>query len=98
MGRLIVLSGPSCAGKSPLYATFCKLYPDLAARLTKLVPYNSRFPRPGETDGKTYHFRRRDEIDCLRTNTDFLVMEVRGDLQALDLCEAERVLAAGDAF
>jgi hypothetical protein len=25
MGRLILLTGPSCAGKSPLYAAFCKL-------------------------------------------------------------------------
>lgn len=98
MGRLIVLSGPSCAGKSPLYAAFCRIYPDLATRLTKLVPYNSRSPRPGETNGKTYHFRRRDEIECLRSNTDFVVLEVRGDLQALDLSDVKKVLAAGDAF
>ena len=41
MGRLVILSGPSCVGKSPLYVALKKLYPQLAGRLTKLVLYDS---------------------------------------------------------
>ena len=56
MGRLIILSGPSCVGKSPLYAALKKFYPQLASRLTKLVLYDSRSARPGEVDGVDFHF------------------------------------------
>jgi guanylate kinase len=96
MGRLILLSGPSCVGKGPLHAAFSKFYPEHAAKLRKLVLYNCRSPRPGEIDGKDYYFRTREEIEGLRAKGDFIVLDVRGDLQAVDLNDAERMLAAGD--
>jgi guanylate kinase len=98
VGRLVMLSGPSCVGKSPLYAALKKLYPHLAGRLTKLVLYDSRAPRPGEVDGVDFHFRTRAYIEGLRGTENFTVFEVRGDLQALDTADLERKLAASDVF
>jgi guanylate kinase len=98
MKRLVVLSGPSCAGKGPLHAALVKFYPDLAGKLKKLVLYNSRAPRPKERDGTDYHFRQRDHIEKLRKNSDFVVMDVRGDLQALDLRELKSASTSEDLF
>jgi guanylate kinase len=98
MGRLVILSGPSCVGKSPLYAALKKSYPDLAGRLTKLVLYDSRAPRPGEVDGVDFHFRSRPYIEGLRGREGFTVFDVRGDLQALDARELEKKLAVSDVY
>jgi len=61
-GRLVILSGPSCVGKSPLEKALGRFFPELRQRLQKLVLYNSRAPRPGEMDGKDYYFRTREQI------------------------------------
>lgn len=98
MGRFVILSGPSCVGKGPLHQALKRLYPELANKLKPLVLYNSRSPRPSEEDGIDYHFRSRDEIQSLRTQDQFAVFEVRGDLQALDLKELQKDLSAGDVF
>src|SRR4029453_16486167 len=84
-GRLIVLSGPSCVGKSPLVKGLGRFHPALSAGLQPIVLYNSRSPRPGERDGRDYHFRSREQIETLRNQDRYVVMDVRGDLQALDL-------------
>jgi guanylate kinase len=98
MGRFIILSGPSCVGKGPLHQAFSKFYPELAETLKKLVLYNSRAPRPAETDGKDYYFRKREEIELWRGKENFAVLDVRGDLQAINLEQARRALAEGDLF
>jgi guanylate kinase len=95
---LVVLSGPSCAGKGPLYSALKRLHPDLAGRLEKIVLYNSRSPRPGERDGEDYHFRPRSEIEALRDDARYSVMEVRGDVQALALGDLMSTLESGDAL
>ena len=65
-GRLVILSGPSCVGKSPLRHALAKFYPEVWGRLQKLVLFNSRAPRPGEREGVDYHFRSRTQIEDLR--------------------------------
>lgn len=94
----MVLSGPSCVGKGPLYSALCKFYPEAAEKLAKVVLYNSRSPRPGELDGVDYHFRQREDIEKLRASDDFKVLDVRGDLQALDIRELRQSLQGGDVF
>lgn len=96
--RLIILSGPSCVGKSPLDKALARLHPELHRRLQPLVLYNSRAPRPAEVDGVHYHFRPRQEIEALREQNRYVVMDVRGDLQALDLDELTLLLERGDVF
>lgn len=97
-GRLVVLSGPSCVGKSPLKKALGKFHRELSRTLHPLVLYNCRAPRPGEVDGVDYHFRSRREIESLNGKDRFVVMDVRGDLQALDLQELSGLLTKGNVF
>lgn len=97
-GQLIIFSGPSCVGKSPLAKALARLLPELYKSLKPLVLYNSRAARPGEMDGVDYYFRPRQEIENLRGKDGFIVMDVRGDLQALDLNELSSLLARGDVL
>jgi guanylate kinase len=97
-GRLVILSGPSCVGKSPLFKALGKFYPELHDPLHKLVLVNSRAPRPGERDGVDYHFRTRAQVEALRADNRYAVLEVRSDLQALDVQELEASLRRGDVF
>ncbi|MBR9998889.1 MAG: hypothetical protein KFF73_07960 [Cyclobacteriaceae bacterium] len=97
-GRLIILAGPSCVGKSPLDKALAKFYPELKKPLRNLVLYNSRKPRPGEQDEIDYHFRSWEYINSLRSNENYVVMEVRGDLQALDLQHLMAELSQGNVF
>ena len=97
-GRLVILSGPSCVGKSPLVRSLGKFYPKLFKQFHKLVLFNSRDPRPGEVDGDDYHFRTRAQIEALRTDQRYAVLEARSDLQALDINELDSLLGRGDVL
>ncbi|MFZ0419614.1 MAG: hypothetical protein WAM04_16055 [Candidatus Sulfotelmatobacter sp.] len=97
-GRLVILSGPSCVGKTPLHKALGRFYPELNECLRKLVLFNSRTPRPGEIDGKDYHFRARAQVEQLRSDKRYAVLEVRADLQALDIPELESRLQQGDVL
>jgi guanylate kinase len=97
-GRLIIVSGPSCVGKTPLARALEEFHPELHSKLHKLVLFNSRRPRPGEMDGVEYHFRTRIQVESLRTENRYAVLEVRSDLQALDVDELESLLKRGDVF
>jgi len=96
--RLVILSGPSCVGKSPLDKALGRFYPELRGTLRKLVLYNSRAPRPGEVDGVDYHFRMRSQVEALRREDRYAVLDVRGDLQALDVEELQVLLQDSNAF
>ncbi|MEX0324580.1 MAG: guanylate kinase [Puniceicoccaceae bacterium] len=85
--HLLILTGPSCVGKSPLVHALARLYPDWMANISPLVLYNCRRPRPGEQDGQDYHFRSRLNLEAMHDNPRFVAMEVRGDLQVLDMEE-----------
>jgi guanylate kinase len=96
--RLVILSGPSCVGKSPLDKALGRFYPELRGTLRKLVLYNSRAPRPGEVDGVDYHFRMRSQVEALRGEDRYAVLDVRGDLQALDVEGLHAMLQDHNAF
>lgn len=98
MHRLVIFSGPSCVGKSPLAKALARFYPELHKAMQPLVLYNSRAARPGETNGVDYHFRPRPEIEKLKEQDRFVVMDVRGDLQALDFQELKKSLKKGDVL
>jgi guanylate kinase len=96
--RLVIFSGPSCAGKSPLAKALARFYPELFNSMQPLVLYNSRAARPGETNGVDYYFRPRSEIEKLKKQNRYVVMDVRGDLQALDLQELKENLKTTDVL
>ncbi|MBN1542133.1 hypothetical protein JW992_08280 [candidate division KSB1 bacterium] len=87
--RLIILSGPSCAGKTPLLDALQRVYPHLD--FYRPILYSSRKPRPGERDGIHFHFRSPEEIQQLPQER-YLVGQVRHIWQALDLHELRSAL------
>jgi guanylate kinase len=97
-GKLIILSGPSCVGKSPLSTALGRFFPEIKSSLRPLVLYNDRSPRPGEKDGIDYYFRTRQHIESLKKDNKYIVLEVRGDLQALDIEELRESLKQADVF
>lgn len=98
MGKFIVLSGPSCVGKGPLVNAFRRIYPPVASGWSSIVLFNSRDPRPGETDGVDYHYRSRSFIESLKNDPDYKVFTVRGDIQALCIPEIYRIAGESDLF
>jgi guanylate kinase len=95
-GRLIVISGPSGSGKSTVLE---RVFVECGLRLVWSVSATTRSPRPGEMDGKHYHFLSREEFQRRRDNGEFLeCFEVYGRghwYGTLDSEVAPR-LAAGD--
>lgn len=78
-GNLYIIAAPSGAGKSSLVAAL--LAEDKQSRLS--VSYTTRPPRPGEQDGKDYHFVQREAFVAMRERGEFLESaEVYGNLYA----------------
>ena len=67
-GMLLVLSSPSGAGKSTIAGKLMKAQPDLAVS----VSYTTRPMRPGEVDGREYHFIDLDRFREMVDNHEFL--------------------------
>ncbi|MBF0307946.1 MAG: hypothetical protein HQL56_00260 [Magnetococcales bacterium] len=95
MSRLVILAGPSCAGKNALYKAMRRFYPDLVGSFQQLVLFNDRAPRPGEEDGRDYFFRPRGEIEAMAGKDNHILANVRGDLQALNVTQIATILAQG---
>jgi guanylate kinase len=67
-GVLYIVSAPSGAGKTSLVKALLKADP--AIRLS--VSYTTRAPRPGETDGRDYHFVSRERFQIMLAESEFL--------------------------
>jgi guanylate kinase len=67
-GNLFVVTAPSGAGKTTLVAAL--LAADQNVQLS--VSFTTRAPRPGEVDGKDYHFVAREVFEQMIQNGDFL--------------------------
>ncbi|MFO1321134.1 MAG: guanylate kinase [Burkholderiales bacterium] len=76
-GTLFIVSAPSGAGKTSLVRAL--LAADSAVRLS--ISFTTRSMRPGEADGRDYHFVARDTFETMRARGDFLESaEVHGNL------------------
>ena len=80
--KLILLSGPSCVGKTPLLKMLARIKPEI--HWGKIILFNSRAPRPVETDGIDYFFRSEEEIRNLAENR-YIVAKTRSVWQAVDI-------------
>lgn len=58
---LFVLSGPSGSGKETVMSSMVDRIP----RLSRIVTYTTRTPRPGEVAGRHYHFVSEPEFETL---------------------------------
>lgn len=67
-GVLYIVSAPSGAGKTSLVKALLKSDP--AIRLS--VSYTTRAPRPGESDGRDYHFVDRERFQHMLADGEFL--------------------------
>lgn len=67
-GMLVVVSGPAGVGKG----TLCRALFAEWSGLEYSVSVTTRSPRPGETEGKEYYFRSREEFSQMIENNEFL--------------------------
>jgi guanylate kinase len=68
-GKLIIVSGPSGAGKTTVLR---EVFARSSQPLVASVSATTRSPRPGEIDGKDYHFLSNEEFTHRREAGDFL--------------------------
>jgi guanylate kinase len=91
-GLLLVMSSPSGAGKSTLSRRL------LASdrNITMSVSVTTRPPRPGEVNGRDYHFISKDEFARLRDSGQLLEhAEVFGNFYGTPRAPVEEALAKG---
>jgi guanylate kinase len=67
--RPLVVFGPSGVGKGTLLA---RLFGDVPDTFGFSVSHTTRNPRPGETDGKEYHFVDTDTFNALLADSAFV--------------------------
>ena len=68
-GKLIIVSGPSGAGKSTLLG---KVFRQSGLPLEWSVSATTRKPRPGEAEGRDYHFLSSKQFEKKRAAGEFL--------------------------
>lgn len=91
-GVLYIVSAPSGAGKTSLVKALLKTDPVI--RLS--VSYTTRAPRPGETDGRDYHFVDRHRFELMLAEGEFLEhAEVYGNFYGTSKGSITRDLNAG---
>ena len=90
-GLLIVITAPSGAGKSSLIAAALAADPHLGLS----VSYTTRAPRPGERDGREYHFVNEPTFLAMLERGEFLESaEVHGHRYATSQKAIDLSLAA----
>jgi len=88
----IILSAPSGGGKTTIARELLRRRSDVGYSIS----CTTRPPRPGEADGKDYHFLTRDEFLRRREAGDFAESaEVHGNLYGTLRSEIARVLSRG---
>jgi guanylate kinase len=95
-GTLFVISAPSGAGKSTILKKVLTAVPSLAFS----VSHTTRKPRPGENNGREYHFVDRPTFEKMRAGDAFLEWaEVHGNLYGTSRTAIEAQQAKGiDVF
>lgn len=93
-GNLFMVVAPSGAGKSTLVNALLARDP----AITLSVSYTTRPPRPGDRNGREYHFVSVDEFKARRARGEFLeAAEVHGNFYATSRVQIEeRIQAGGD--
>jgi guanylate kinase len=91
-GLLLVMSSPSGAGKTTLSRRLLAADPNIAMSIS----VTTRAPRPGEVNGKDYHFITHEEFARLRDRGDLLeYAEVFGNFYGTPKRPVTEALQAG---
>ncbi|MBL0028788.1 MAG: guanylate kinase [Rhodanobacteraceae bacterium] len=91
-GSLFIVAAPSGSGKSTLVNALLAKEPGISLSIS----YTSRGPRPGEEDGKHYHFVTREKFEEMAGEGEFFEYAiVHGDLKGTARQSVEPLLASG---
>ena len=91
--RVIVVSGPSASGKTTLMELLLKEFPN---NFQASVSTTTRKQRPGEVDGKHYHFIDIPEFRTRLGTGDFLEhAEVHGNFYGTSKSSVEKIVQSG---
>ena len=91
-GLLIILSSPSGTGKSTLSRRLLEAEQEVRFSISA----TTRTPRPGETDGREYHFRSRDAFEAMIRAGEMLeYAEVFGNLYGTPRGPVEAAIVGG---
>ncbi|HEY0231498.1 MAG TPA: guanylate kinase [Dokdonella sp.] len=91
-GTLFIVAAPSGTGKSSLVNALLEREPGISLS----VSYTSRLPRPGEVEGRHYHFVSRDLFEHMAAKGAFYeYANVHGDLKGTARDAVEPLLASG---
>ena len=95
-GILFLISAPSGAGKTSLVNALLEASGEVSARLCVSVSQTTREKRPGEEDGRNYHFVNVEEFRKMEAESAFLEhAEVFGNLYGTSKNWVEERLADG---
>ncbi len=91
-GTLYVVAAPSGAGKTSLVNALLECEPEISLSIS----YTSLSPRPGEVDGRHYHFVSRDAFERMAAQGAFYeYANVHGDFKGTARAAVEPLLAQG---
>ena len=91
-GSLFMVSAPSGAGKSSLVNGLLKLEPELKLSIS----FTTRPPRPGEENGREYHFITADDFLARKNRGEFLEFaEVHGNYYGTSKVLIQEAMRAG---
>jgi guanylate kinase len=91
-GSLFVVAAPSGAGKSTLVNALLALEPGIQLSIST----TTRQPRPGEVDGREYHFTTADDFVSRADAGEFLEWaEVHGNYYGTSRVQVEKEMKAG---
>lgn len=92
-GTLIIISSPSGGGKGTLIKELLASVPHLGYS----VSLTTRAPRPGEENGREYHFVTAEEFQSEISDGGFLeYAEVHGNLYGTSLKLIDKITSTGD--
>jgi guanylate kinase len=92
-GSLFVVSAPSGAGKSSLVSGLLKQDPGIGLSIS----HTTRAPRPGEQNGREYHFVDQAHFEEIRQSNGFLeYAEVHGNWYGTSLAWVRSKMAADE--
>ncbi len=95
-GILFLISAPSGAGKTSLVNALLEFRGKVSERLCVSVSHTTREKRPGEENGRNYHFVTVDEFRAMAASDAFLEhAEVFGNLYGTSKAWVEERLASG---
>jgi guanylate kinase len=91
-GSLFMVTAPSGAGKSTLVNALLAKEPDIKLSIS----FTTRAPRPGEVNGREYHFTSVDDFIARKNNNEFLEFaEVHGNYYGTSRILINQFMQAG---